>query len=413
MNLTINALYLCLLTSPAFTFLHQNLNFNHAHISYSFDHFIYGNTNKFQKSLITQSFFNHFLSTPILILKNGAFIREDRTEYSNQYITNSLYFTKCCDYQFISNTFYHCVSKGDNKQGGAIYIYCEDELKNQNKIEVKVQITNNCFLNCESDQGGSFYIKCDSARIQENLFKGCEAKYYSFLYLLTYQEAYIAQTHFSFLKEDESSRGNAINVETKGSLTEKYLNISSNKLNSGHTIFYSSIPDSIIPKYMYLNFYNNTSRNILTTFSSFTSIIEDSNFIKNQGFESLIEIKLQIRCQSCSFISDNSKFLSTKYTLFVLCNFDDYEENIRFTSNSNSNCKFNVNKTIDIKIGTEQVCMTKPNEKNNDEKKKIFLASFMPAFFIILVIVIVLVVFYGIKHGWFKRKTDTMPLMYV
>lgn len=409
MNLTYNALCLCLLTTPTFTFLHQNLNFNRARISYSFDHFIFGQNIKYQKCLISQSTFSHFLSTPVTILKNHAFLDENQAEYMNQYITNPLYFSQCCDYKFISNIFYNCVSHGDHNQGGAIYINCE----NQNNV----QITNNCFLNCEADQGGSFYIKCKSAMIQENSFKGCEAVYYSILYMFTKEDSFIAQNHFSFSKKDESTRGNAISFETKKSLTAKYLNISSNKLNSAHAIFSSSIPDSTTPKYIYLNLYNNTSKYVFESFSSFSSIIENANFIKNQGFQSLIKIQIQIRCQSCSFISDESRYLTSAYALFVLCTFDDYESNIRFTYHSNSNCKFNVDKTIDIKINSEQVCMTKSKDeddsKNSNENKKVFLKSFIPIFFIVLIVITVLVIIYGAKHGWFQRKTDTIPLMYV
>ena len=412
MNLTINSLYLCLLTTPTFTFLNQNLNFNRIRVSYSFNHFLYGNNAKIQSSLIRQSVFNQFLSAPISISTNNAFKDEDKIVISNQYFTSPQYYTKCCNYKFISNTFSNCISKGDHNLGGAIYIGCETKLKTA--VEVNVQIINNCFLNCESDQGGAFYITCYSATIQENSFKGCEAVYYSILYLHIDQEATFTQTHFSFSKKDESSRGNAINVETKRSLVEKNLNISSNKLNSGHSIFYASIPDAIAPKYIYLNFYNNTSKNIISSYSSFSSMIENSNFIRNQGLDSLIEFKLHIKCNGCAFISDNSKLITTKYAIFISCNFDDEEDNVRFSYHSLSNCKFNVEKTIDVKIEAEQVCMTKPNnDQGSNSQKNIFFASFMPVLFITIIVLAVLIILYGIKNNWFKRKTDTIPLMYV
>lgn len=412
MNLTINALSLCLLTSPALTFLHQNLNLKNLHIFYSFDHFIYGNNMKIQKSLIMQSTFNHFLSAPVSIFQNSEYFTDDKTIISNEFITGSLQYSQCCDYEFISNTFSNCISRGDHSHGGAIFIHCNNQAS---KIQVNVKITNNCFLSCESDQGGSFYIDCESATIQENTFKMCEAIYFSILYLGVSKEATLSQSHFVFSKKEESSRGNAISVVSKSDINEKNLNISSNKLNSGHAIFHASSPlVGNTVRYNYLSFFNNTSKNVLSISSAHISIIENSNFVKNQGFDSLIDLKIQIRCQSCAFISDNSKLLTTKYTIFASCVFDDEEDQIRFTLHSLSNCKFNTEKTFDVKINPEQTCMTvKPNSQGSNKNTKIFLSSFLPVFFCLIVAGVIFVILYGIKHNWFRRKTDTVPLMYV
>lgn len=403
MNLTINALALRLILS-GLALSHQNFIMTNSQLSYSFNHFIYGNNLRHFKAF--HSTFSHFLSTPIILRQSHTF--------SFQYFTESQSLNTNSDYEFISNIFYKCTS---DSKGGGIHIYCDPAPE---QLTSSITVKSNCFTECQSTQGGAFYIICSESFCQENTFRNCQGGYFSIFNLDTQSQVSFEQNHIINTKNTDKARQHSTAISSQKLAIAKNLNISSNSLDLAHDIFLISIPSTgLRTEIQCINFLNCISNSIFYVKGLSSSTIERTNFIRNTGLKYLLDIgSFQLKLIDCSFIEDHSPVLSSRYIIYDNCVFDLYRNQVNFSAYYTvTNCEFHELKSQAVNVKTEPNCVritsntpNEPDQTNEKDSGSIAISSVLGIAAAICIAILVITAF---KRKMCAKKQDSIPLMYV